>query len=69
MKKIRLFFTAIMVLMTAVLAEAQTSQVTGTVYDAATKEPLPGVRVQGTGHENVTTMTFEPNYLKEEIII
>ena len=32
-------------------------KITGTVYDAATKEPLPGVRVQGTGHNNVTTMT------------
>ena len=32
-------------------------KITGTVYDAATKEPLPGVRVQGTGHSNVTTMT------------
>ena len=28
-------------------------KITGTVYDAATKEPLPGVRVQGTGHSNV----------------
>ena len=32
-------------------------KITGVVYDAATKEPLPGVRVQGTGHSNVTTMT------------
>ncbi len=32
-------------------------KITGTVYDAATKEPLPGVRVQGTGHSNVTAMT------------
>lgn len=31
--------------------------VTGTVYDAATNTPLPGVRVQGTGHVSVTAMT------------
>ena len=31
--------------------------ITGVVYDAATKEPIPGVRVQATGHANVTTMT------------
>ena len=31
--------------------------ITGTVYDAATNTPLPGVRVQGTGHQRVTTMT------------
>lgn len=31
--------------------------ITGTVYDAATNTPLPGVRVQGTGHQNITTMT------------
>ena len=31
--------------------------VTGTVYDAATNIPIPGVRVQATGHGGVTTMT------------
>lgn len=31
--------------------------ITGTVYDAATNTPLAGVRVQGTGHARVTTMT------------
>ena len=31
--------------------------ITGVVYDAATKEPIPGVRVQATGYENITTMT------------
>ena len=38
-----------------VVVEART--ITGTVYDAATNTPLPGVRVQGTGHARVTTMT------------
>lgn len=31
--------------------------ITGIVYDAATNTPLPGVRVQGTGHSKVTAMT------------
>lgn len=38
-------------------ATAETRTITGTVYDAATNTPLPGVRVQGTGHLRVTTMT------------
>ena len=43
-----------------VIEQAQATDarvITGTVYDAATNEPLPGVRVQGTGHANVTAMT------------
>ena len=35
----------------------QENVVTGTVYDAATNVPIPGVRVQATGHKRVTTMT------------
>ena len=31
--------------------------ITGTVYDAATNAPMPGVRVQATGHSRITTMT------------
>lgn len=31
--------------------------VTGTVYDAATNLPIPGVRVQATGHAKITAMT------------
>ena len=38
-----------------VVVDART--ITGTVYDAATNTPLAGVRVQGTGHAKVTTMT------------
>lgn len=38
-------------------SDVQTRLVTGTVYDAATNIPLPGVRVQATGHSNITTMT------------
>lgn len=50
MKKIRLFFTAIMVLMTAGLASAQSQTVKGTVSDAATGDPIPfaSIQVKGT---------------------
>ena len=50
MKKIRLFFTAVMVLLTAGLANAQTAKVTGTVYDADNGEKIPfaSVRVKDT---------------------
>ena len=44
-----------------------TRTVTGTVYDAATNTPLPGVRVQGTGHDKVTTMTNGQGQYKLEI--
>ena len=36
---------------------ADVHTVTGTVYDAATNQPMAGVRVQATGHKRVTTMT------------
>ena len=50
MKKIKLFFTAIMVLVTAALASAQSLTVTGTVFDADSGEPIPfaSIRVNGT---------------------
>ena len=50
MKKIKLFFTAIMVLVTAALASAQSLTVTGTVFDADSGDPIPfaSVRVNGT---------------------
>ncbi len=38
-------------------AVADVRTVTGTVYDAATNQPMAGVRVQATGHKRVTTMT------------
>ena len=41
MKKVKLFFTAMMVLLTAGLASAQSMEVKGTVRDAATGEPIP----------------------------
>lgn len=40
-----------------VAATAETRTITGTVYDAASNTPMPGVRVQATGHEKITTMT------------
>lgn len=50
MKKIKLFFTAIMVLVTAGLASAQSLTVTGTVSDADSGDPIPfaSIRVNGT---------------------
>ena len=36
---------------------ADVRTITGTVYDAATNQPMAGVRVQATGHRRVTTMT------------
>jgi len=41
MKKMKLFFTAMMVLFTAGLASAQDAEVKGTVRDAETGEPIP----------------------------
>ena len=50
MKKIRLFFMAVMVLMTAALASAQELTVTGSVFDSDTGEPVPfaSIRVKDT---------------------
>ncbi len=50
MKKIKLFFTAIMVLVTAALASAQSLTVTGTVFDSDSGDPIPfaSIRVNGT---------------------
>jgi hypothetical protein len=36
---------------------ADVRTVTGTVFDAATNQPMAGVRVQATGHKRITTMT------------
>lgn len=50
MKKIRLFFTALMVLVATALASAQDFKVTGSVFDAQTGEVIPfaSIRVKGT---------------------
>jgi len=50
MKKIKLFFTAILVLVTAGLTYAQSLTVTGTVSDADNGDPIPfaSIRVNGT---------------------
>ena len=39
------------------VATVETRTITGTVYDAITNAPMPGGRVQATGHEKITTMT------------
>ena len=36
---------------------ADVRTITGTVYDAATNQPMAGVRVQATGHKRVSAMT------------
>ena len=38
-------------------AVAEVRTITGTVFDAATNQPIAGVRVQATGHKRITTMT------------
>ena len=50
MKKIRLFFTALMVLVASALASAQDFKVTGSVFDAETGDVIPfaSIRVKGT---------------------
>ena len=40
-----------------VAATNELRTITGTVYDAATNTPMPGVRVQATGHKRITAMT------------
>lgn len=39
------------------VATVETRTITGTVYDAISNAPMPGVRVQATGHVKITTMT------------
>ena len=41
----------------AVTVADEVRTVIGTVYDAATNLPMPGVRVQATGHTRITAMT------------
>lgn len=50
MKKVKLFFTAVVVLMASVIASAQNVEVRGTVSDEGTGEPVPfaAIRVAGT---------------------
>lgn len=63
MKKIKLFFTAILALAASVAASAQTIWVSGTVKDAATSEPVPGAAVQLKGNATVYTITdVDGNY-------
>ena len=56
MKKVKLFFTAIMVLLAADIASAQSAEVNGTVRDAETGEPVPfaSVVLHGTMTGTVT---------------
>ena len=49
MKKIKLFFTALVALMTATVAFAQNVRVSGSVTDAVTGEAVPGAAIQLVG--------------------
>ena len=49
MKKIRLFFTAMLVLLTSAAALAQDVTVTGKVVDSSTGEPVPFASIQLKG--------------------
>ena len=59
MKKIRLFFTAMLVLLTAGLASAQSVTVKGTVRDAETGEPIPFASV--VLHGTMTGVSTDQN--------
>ena len=51
MKKIKLFFTALVALMTATVAFAQNIEVTGTITDASNGEAVPGATIQLVGSQ------------------
>lgn len=46
----------------AALPKYEMKQVTGTVYDAGSRQPLSGVRVQSLGNRNYTAMTDEQGH-------
>ena len=51
MKKVKLFFTALVALLTATVAFAQNVKVTGTVTDSATGDAIPGAAIQLVGSD------------------
>ena len=62
MKKMKLFFTAMMVLMTSVSLFAQDVTVTGVVRDASTGEPVPFASIQIKGTLTVGSTDADGNY-------
>ncbi len=62
MKKVKLFFTAMMVLLAAGLASAQSVEVKGTVTDAATGEPIPFASVVLHGTMTGTSTAEDGSY-------
>ncbi|MGN1220115.1 MAG: SusC/RagA family TonB-linked outer membrane protein [Candidatus Cryptobacteroides sp.] len=62
MKKIRLFFTAMVLIATAVCASAQNLQVKGTVYDAASGDPIPYASVRVKGQMNGVSVGADGSY-------
>jgi len=57
MKKIKLFFTALVVLMTAAVASAQNITVSGVVSDASNNEPVAGAAIQLVGNSTVYALS------------
>jgi len=57
MKKIKLFFTAVMVLCVSFVAVAQNKSISGVVSDSSTGEPIPGAAVQVKGSNSSYAMT------------
>jgi len=57
MKKVKLFFTAIALLLAAAVATAQNINLSGTIVDATNGEPVTGAAVQLQGSTTVYAMT------------
>lgn len=57
MKKVKLFFTAVMVLLVSVMADAQNRAISGVVTDSSTGDPIVGAAVQLKGSSTTYTLT------------
>lgn len=57
MKKVKLFFTVMVVIFSTVIASAQNRAVSGVVIDSATGEPIAGAAVQLKGSSTVYTLS------------
>ena len=57
MKKVKLFFSALVLMMSASLLSAQTISVSGVVTDASNGEPIPGATIQVKGSASTYALT------------
>ena len=57
MKKVKLFFSALVLMMSASLLSAQTISVSGIVTDASNGEPIPGATIQVKGSASTYALT------------